>query len=423
METNDIDVVALDVRMPHIPGDVLLPEIRSNHPDVPIIMISGLDDIELAVECMRNGSFDYMVKPVEESRLISGVRRALEMRELYNENLNLKRRFLSRELEHPEAFSTIVTHNEQMYSLFLYAEAIAKTTQPVLITGETGVGKDLFARALHTLSGRSGAFVVVNIAGFDDSLFSDTLFGHKRGAFTGAVETRKGLVEQARHGTLFLDEIGELNNTSQVKLLRLIEVREYFPIGSDVVRRSDARIVLATNRDLLNMVNKGRFRRDLYYRLSTHQVEVPPLRERKADLPPLINHFLEKAAFELKKKKPPVPAQLYQLAESYRFPGNIRELQSLIFDAVSRHEAGTLSLQTMKEKMGFNRQPVDTEETGSSVSFSDTLPTLKQANELLIEEAMRRAGGNQSLAARSIGLTQQALSKRLERKRKKNQPS
>jgi DNA-binding NtrC family response regulator len=368
---------------------------------------------------MKKGAFDYMVKPVEESRLAGCIQRAFEMGELYRENINLKRQFISRKIQNPEAFSAIVTQNEGMISLFLYAEAIARTSQPVLIAGETGVGKDLFAKAIHNLSGRSGALVVVNIAGFDDSLFSDTLFGHKKGAFTGALESRKGLVEQAQHGTLVLDEIGELNNASQVKLLRLLEAREYFPIGSDTVRHTNARIVLSSNKDLLSAVSEGTFRKDLYYRLSTHLIEIPPLRVRKDDLPLLTDHFLNLASRELKKKKPTPPAQLHPLIETYDFPGNVRELQSLIFDAVSRHTSGVLSLQVFKEKIGLARNHLTLQKPASLVSFSDALPTLKQANDILVQEALKRAKGNQSIAARLLGLSQQALSKRLVRQKEK----
>ena len=416
MEQLDVDLVVLDLVMPHLPGDVLLDRIRVSFPGVPVIVVTGLDDVSLAVECMKRGAFDYLLKPLNRERFIGSIERALEFRELSNENRVLKRRFFSRKLERPEAFSAIVTQNEKMYSLFLYVEAIAKSTQPVLITGETGAGKELLAAALHELSSPEGPYVAVNIAGFDDSMFSDTLFGHKKGAFTGAIQDRKGLIEQAARGSLFLDEIGELDNSSQVKLLRLLDVREYFPLGSDSVRRSLARIVLATNRDLAGMVNEGRFRRDLYYRLSTHSVEIPPLRERKDDLPLLVQQFIAEAATELDKRRPTVPPQLNTLLETYDFPGNVRELKSLVVDAVSRHRSGILSLATFRERIGSGRVRRTAPAAEQLLGFAAKLPTLAQATDLLIDEALRRAQGNQSIAAGLLGLTQQALSKRLARR-------
>jgi len=203
----------------------------------------------LAVKCMQHGAFDYMLKPVEKSRLVGGVKRAVELRELQRENQLLKAHVLSDKLEKPEAFSEIITVSTGMRSIFQYVEAIANSPRPVLITGETGVGKELVAKAVHTLSSREGDFLPVNVAGLDDHVFADTLFGHNKGAFTDAREARNGLIERAAGGTLFLDEIGDLSSTSQVKLLRLLQEGEFFPLGSDVAKRSDARIVVATNQD------------------------------------------------------------------------------------------------------------------------------------------------------------------------------
>ncbi len=190
-------------------------------------------------------------------------------------------------LEHPEAFDNIITGNKAMRSMFQYVEVIASTRQPIMITGETGVGKELIARAIHQLSGCDGNYVAINVAGLDDNMFSDSLFGHRKGAFTGADQPREGLIEKASKGTLFLDEIGDLNEASQIKLLRLLQEQEYYPVGSDLLKKSDARIVLATNRDLQKMIKDGTFRNDLYYRLFAHRVHVPPLRDRSDDIPVL----------------------------------------------------------------------------------------------------------------------------------------
>ncbi|MDH3575178.1 MAG: sigma-54 dependent transcriptional regulator [Desulfobacteraceae bacterium] len=420
----EVEVMLLDLRMPHVSGEELLLKVNSDFPEIPVIIITGANDVETAVKCMKHGAFDYMVKPVEKSRLVSGVRRALELRELQKENRLLKAHVLFDKLQHPEAFSEIVTNSAGMRSIFQYVEAISKSPRPVLITGETGVGKELVAKAVHALSHREGDFIPVNVAGLDDNIFSDTLFGHKKGAFTGAEQARSGLIEQASGGTLFLDEIGDLSAPSQVKLLRLLQDGDFFPLGSDVAKGSNARIIVATNQDLDRLKSSGRFRKDLYYRLCDHHIHVPPLRERLEDLTILAEHFLEKASKTLDKKKPTPPDELTILLSTYQFPGNIRELESMVFNAVSSHKSGKLSMESFKSYI-YQKHP--SFEIGSKqllkekkvlLSFPEQLPTLKQAEQLLIDEAMKRTDGNQSIAALSLGITRQALNRRLKLKNK-----
>jgi DNA-binding NtrC family response regulator len=304
-----------------------------------------------------------------------------------------------------------------MFSIFRYLEAVAGTGQPVMIMGETGVGKELMARAVHVLSGRSGEFVTVNVAGLDDNLFADALFGHAKGAYTGADRARPGLIAKAARGTLFLDEIGDLSPASQVKLLRLLQEREYFRLGEDTVRLSDARIVVATNCDLMKRQESGDFRKDLYFRLRAHHVLVPPLRARLDDLPLLVDHFLSEAAGELQKRKPTLPSEAYSVLGAYHFPGNIRELRALVFDAVTRHTTGVLSLDAFREVLGHDRESPDAPPVPrGAVRFGEALPSLKEMRVLLIEEAIRRAQGNQSVAAQLLGITRQGLNKYLRSK-------
>jgi DNA-binding NtrC family response regulator len=415
----EIEVMMLDLSMPHVSGKELLLSVTKDYPEVPVIVITGSNDVDTAVACMKTGAFDYMVKPVEKSRLISGVKRAIELRELQRENRLLRAHVLSDKLEHPEAFSEMVTNSPIMRSIFQYIESISISPRPILITGETGVGKELVSKAIHKLSQRKGAFVPVNVAGLDDNFFADTLFGHRKGAFTGADQARSGLVEQASGGSLFLDEIGDLSPASQVKLLRLLQDGEYFPLGSDVGKRSDARVVVATNQDIQALQEAGRFRKDLYYRLCGHQIHIPPLRERREDLPILLDHFLEKASETLGKKKPTPPRELLTLLSTYRFPGNIRELQSVILDAVSSHKSGKLSMEVFKSYIRQKQPTLDIDSKhllqveNLMVSFSEQLPTLKRSEQLLISEAMKRASGNQAIAAQLLGITRQALNKRL----------
>ena len=414
-------IVLLDLTMPNIPGTELLPYIREERPEIPVIIISGNGEVSIAVECMRNGAFDYLIKPAESAKLIATVKRAVEILELRKENLELSTHLVTNELENPEAFRKIITESEKMRSVFLYTEAIAGTEQTVLITGETGSGKELIAMAIHNLSLRPGDFIAANVAGFDDNVFSDTLFGHKKGAYTGADATRKGLIESAAGGTLFLDEIGELSQSSQIKLLRLLESREYLPLGSDVKKKSTARILLATNKDLVEAVDRGEFRRDLYYRLGTHQVALPPLRERFEDISLLVSHFADQAKKEFGIKKLQLPRQLARMLSLHSFPGNVRELRSIVFDAVSRSlvldrskNELQVSLETFKAVFGdatISKREFPDEDDG--ITFGSKLPTIRAATDFLVDEAMKRAGGKQTVAAELLGISQQALSKRL----------
>ena len=417
LSNQEVSVILLDLSMPNVSGEELLPDIISAHPEVPVIIVTGANEVETAVRCMKAGAFDYMVKPVERSRLLSGVQRAIDLRELRRENEILKERLLSDVVKQPEAFSEIVTNNAGMHAVFRYCESIAKSTWPVLITGETGVGKELLARAVHTLSGRTGAFVAVNAAGVDDNVFSDTLFGHVRGAYTGADEPRKGLIEQAALGTQFLDEIVDLAHGSQVKLLRVLQEREYYPLGSDVAKRTDARLIFATNRDIEALQASGHFRKDLYHRLKTHHVCLPPLRKRLDDIPILLDHFLDKAAEALNKKRPSPPKELYALLAAYSFPGNVRELESMVFDAVANHESRMLSMATFEARISQDQlmavAAVSQVDKTSPYALFERLPTLRESDALLITEAMRRAEGNQTIAARLLGISRTGLNKRL----------
>ena len=422
VKNKEPELVLLDLVMPYVSGEELLEKIAAEYPGIPVIMVTGVNEINSAVNCMRSGASDYIVKPISSERLISRVRKVLELHELRKENISLQERMLSGKYTSHEAFSRIVTRNKQMLSIFQYCEAIAKSRQPVLVTGETGSGKELFAQAIHQLSESSGKFVPVNISGFDDSLLSDTLFGHRKGAFTGAMENRDGMIEKASGGSLFLDEIGDLNIASQVKLLRLLQEREYSPLGSDIAKLSDARIILATHQDLKGLQKDSKFRKDLYYRISTHHIQIPPLRERKEDIQMILDHFLKSAAEELNKKVPVYHPELLTLLKSYNFPGNVRELQSMVYDAVSSHKSKMLSMNSFKSHINIHSASSEySPETGRHDGTNDwasrieVLPTIKEATATLLEEALQRSNQNQSVAARLLGITPQALSARLKK--------
>jgi DNA-binding NtrC family response regulator len=414
--------VMLDLNMPHITGLNLLPSILQKYPEMPVVVVTGMDEVEVAVQCMKAGAFDYVVKPADSARLLASLKHAVEQGEIRSENRRLRDSLFSRSLTHPEAFTSIVTRSAAMHTIFRYIEAIAATSLPMLITGETGAGKELVAESIHAASGRSGRFVAVNAAGLDDTLFSDTLFGHMKGAFTDAAGSREGMIGKAARGTLFLDEIGDLSTESQIRILRLLQEKEYYPLGSDVPHTTDARFIFATNHDLESSVAKGKFRQDLYYRLQSHRIHLPPLRERPEDIQILADHFLEKAAREIGREMPRAPRELYQLLQTYGFPGNIRELEGLIADAVVRNDSGILPLQQLRETIRTRMDSATekfshTSEGAERNPFSslESLPPLRRVNRLLIDEALHRSGGNQTIAAHLLGMSRTTLNKRLKK--------
>lgn len=412
---NTVEVILLDLAMPNVSGEALLNAVKENYPYIPVIVITATDYVETAVSCMKAGALDYMVKPIEKNRLVSGIQNAIELRSLQRRYEGLKKHLTQDVLEQPEVFSSIITQNRKMRGIFQYLETVGKTDLTVLITGETGTGKELIAEAIHRISERDGNFVPVNIAGLDDTMISDTLFGHRKGAFTGAMESRKGLLQEASQGTILIDEIGDLSPSSQVKLLRLLEYGEYYPLGSDVRRMNTSRIILATQQSSEDLLRSGSFRKDLYYRIATHNVHLPPLRERKEDIPLLVHHFIELASKDLDREISHIPPELHTLLSCYHFPGNIRELRSMVWDAVSKQRTPVLSLDSFRESIGKSVSCADFEELRGEVRFGDRLPTLSQIQTVLIEEALSRSRGNISVAADILGISRQALSKRLKR--------
>lgn len=415
LESGEYSILLLDLNMPHIKGDVLLRSVKERFPEVTVIVISGMNLIESAVECMKKGASDFFVKTDPAERIVSGVVNAVKIISLESENRAISKKLLERSIASPEAFADIITTDPKMFAVFSYTEAVAKSQHPFLITGESGTGKELLAKAAHILSGRTGNLVTVNVAGLDDAVFADTLFGHCKGAFTGADTVRKGLIEEASNGTLFLDEIGDLSMASQVKLLRLLQEGEYFRLGSDLPRRTNARIIAATHADLQMKEKEGSFRRDLFYRLKTHYVNIPPLREHPCDIALLTEHFLEESAAEMGMGKIVFDADVSAFLSSYTFPGNIRELKAMIYNAVSISGGNAVSAEKFFKAAGLEN-PSDIKRNclcENPFRQMQSLPRIDESTELLVDEAMRRAEGNQTVAARLLGISQPALSKRL----------
>ncbi len=412
VQVQEFALALVDRSMPGMSGEELLDQIRLERPELSVIILTAFNDAETALRCMRAGAHDYLVKPVDKERLLTTVRRALEACALRRENARLKDQLLGRTEVADPAFDAILTRDEGLRAVFHYAKAIAASTEPVLITGETGTGKDLMARALHTLSGRTGAYVALNVAGLDEQLFSDVLFGHAKGAFTSALAAREGLLHKARGGTIFLDEIGDVALALQSKLLRVIESGEYYAAGSDELLRTDARVVVATNRDVGELCQSGRMRRDLFYRLDVHHIHLPPLRERGDDVLLLAQAFVAAAAAALKRSVPHGSAAGNAILMSYGWPGNIRELKAVMTDAVSRTVGDELSAEWLRQKLQQERPPDAGSASGAS-PVPVALPTIREATETLVRQAMQQAGGNQRLAAQILGISQPALSKRL----------
>jgi DNA-binding NtrC family response regulator len=408
----------LDWIMPGVSGADLLPVITQKFPNIPVIIMTGVNDVETVVSCMKQGAMDYITKPLDSSRLISSINNAFKILELSNQNQQLQNYLLGDPLAQPDTFTDILTHSEKMLSIFKVVETIAPSRYPVLITGETGVGKELIARAIHKASGLHGDFTPLNVAGLDAHMFEDTLFGHKKGAFTGASELRQGLIAKAQGGTLFLDEIGDLAPESQIKLLRLLQENEYYRLGSDVLLKSDARIIVASNRDFKKLVAENSFREDLYHRICYHKLHIPPLRERREDIVPLVDHYINVAAKGMGKKSPRVATELRWLLEEYDYPGNVRELINKVSSAVVVNKSGLLVQSDFPDLAIKSRTMIEAGITAANKQYSlhvvfPAFPSMGQIEKLMFEEALKVTGGKKGPAADLLGVCRQTVQKKL----------
>lgn len=415
LEDEDIGLVLLDLTMPHMDGETLLPLLRERYPDILVIIVTGMDTADKAMSCLRAGAFDYFVKTWGEQRLLAGLDRALRVIALEKAGRQASQSILRQELRQPEAFSGLLSASSEMFAIFKYMESVLPSRHPFLITGESGVGKELLARAAHALGGR-GPFVGVNMASLEGAMMEDTLFGHVRGAYTSAAIPRGGLVERAQGGTLFLDEIGDLSLQAQGRLLRFLQEGEYYPLGADTPKKLNARLVLATNRDISDARAEGTFRRDLYFRLSTHHVHVPPLRQRKEDIPLLSSVFVEEAARELGQSPPEITRELLLLLMRHSWPGNVRELKAVLIHAVSLGER-RLEPRHVPHLESLDENPAkELSPESALLRFFlnlESLPPLAEVKRIMTTAALLKSNGNQSLAAKMLGISQPAVSKRL----------
>jgi DNA-binding NtrC family response regulator len=408
-----IDLIILDLFLEKESGEDLLVQILAKNPQQRVIIMTGSNSVENAVECMKKGATDYFIKSTPVSELVANLKRIVRIRALELEN-EFMRNLPRAGVEYGE-FADYVTQSPQVYALFDYIRSMVKSSQHILITGESGVGKGVFARMAAQILRPGKPFVSVNVAGYDDHMFADALFGHVKGAYTGAERAREGMIRQAEGGVLFLDEIGDLSAQSQVKLLYLLQDGEYPHLGADAVLRASVKFIFASNQDLSAKLREKKFRNDLFFRLNTHRIHIPPLRQRREDIPLLVRHFAGQTANELGKSLPIFSDAFMESIQAAALPGNVRQLRSIIYDLVTRHQGVITEEQLQSLDIA---SPVDSQDDSAAALLpvgAAELPTVDKMTNRLVELAMQKAGGNQIKAAHMLQISQPTLSRRLKR--------
>ena len=395
------DVVLTDVRMPKMGGLDLLATLKAKGNDATVIVMSAYGNMDLALEAMKAGAYDYVQKPFKPDEVVLALKKAEERESLRREN-----RALRDEIRKEHRFEDILAKSAKMQDIFRTITKIAEYKTTVLITGESGAGKELVARAIHRRSKRSGMFVAVNCGAIPENLLESELFGHKKGAFTDAIQDRRGLFEEATGGTLFLDEIGELPLGLQVKLLRVLEDEKIRRLGETRDVQVDVRIVTATHRDLPAETKAGRFRDDLFYRLNVLPIHCPPLRERREDIPLLIDHFLARNNARLGTSIRGLDTEARRLLYEYAWPGNVRELENTIERAMVLSESDTITAQDLPERVREARDPVQMQLASGELSVKKTMRIIE---EILIRRALQKTKGNRTRAAEVLEISHRAL--------------
>jgi two-component system NtrC family response regulator len=405
LEDTDLDLILTDMKMPGLSGIELIRRVKEVDPDMPVVMMTAFGSVEKAVEAMRAGAYDFLMKPFENEAMLRTIERALEIGRLKRHN-----RLLRQELSGQLGLEDIIGASQSMRLIFDLIRTVAPTKSTVLITGESGTGKELIARAVHQLSPRKdNAFVAVNCAALPETLLESELFGHEKGAFTGATSARRGRFQLAHQGTLFLDEVGDIPLAIQIKLLRVLQERTFERVGGSVSHQVDVRILAATNQDLKVAVSEGTFREDLYYRLNVVAIEVPPLREHQDDIPLLASHFVEKYGRETGRSQLTLDPGTIEVLKRHPFPGNVRELENIIERAVILSRGAAIRPRDL---------PADLSEAPAQVLDLDQLElppgaglnqALEEIERKFIAAALRRTGGVQAQAAEALGLTKQTL--------------
>jgi len=403
LEKDDYDVVLTDLVMRDLSGIEIVRKVKASRPETEVIVMTGYPSYETALEAMDEGAYDYLNKPIDLNILRAKIRKALEKQKLVRSNVELKR-----QLDKRYGFEGIIGSSEPMQNVFDTLRQVSGSQATVLILGESGTGKELVARAIHANSSRRGNhFVPLNCAALSETILESELFGHEKGAFTGATQTRKGRFEYAHGGTLFLDEIGDLPPDTQVKLLRVIEYGEVTRIGANESFKVDVRLIAATNKDLMGLVREGRFREDLYYRLKVVTVDLPPLRERLEDLPLLVQSFLEEFSKRQNRKSTEITPAAMELLYNYDWPGNVRELRNCVEAMVALDKDGKIDAEDVP------RYVKQGEETPTSSGVGGV--NLEEKEKESIRKALALCEGNREKAAKMLGIGERTLYRKIKR--------
>jgi len=404
------DVLLLDMDMPGVTGLDILKYARDHHPDLETIVLTGVEDVQLAVAAMKLGAYDYLSKPVNNDLFLLVLERALERRHLKNRVDELREDFQFEDLKNKEVFRDIITRSPKIIKILRYVERIAESQSSVLIWGESGTGKELIARAIHAVSPRKDErFMAVNAGVFVNDLFASEFFGHMKGSFSGAYSDKKGFLEAANRGTLFLDEIGELSLPIQVKLLRVLQEGEFFRLGSTQNQKVDVRIIASTNKDLQVEIKKGNFRKDLFFRLNVNSIYLPPLREHREDIPLLAYHFLDKYNLINKKQIREISEPVMNLLQQYTYPGNVRELENMVNHMISVESSEKLTKSSLPSY--FSEALKDHKSPSASLEEK----TLQELEREHIRKILEKTGGNRTQAAKILGISRVNLLAKIKR--------
>lgn len=401
VQEEEVDLVITDLKMPRLSGDELLRTVVDGFPTIPIIILTGHGTIESAVRAMRDGAYDFLTKPVNLDRLSLLVKRALQNRELV-----LQHRAMQDELDKRRQFSNIIGKSDEMNRIFEVVRQVAATKASVIITGESGVGKELVADAIHNLSNRrEKPFIKVHCAALSESILESELFGHEKGAFTGAVSRKRGRFELANAGSIFLDEIGEINQSVQIKILRVLQEKRFERVGGEDTLEVDVRVISATNKDLKEEISSGRFREDLYYRLNVVNIHVPPLRERKEDIPLLVASFIKEFAKENEKPVEGIDAKARTALYGYSWPGNVRELRNCIESAVVMSKDRVIGVDDLP--------PSVTADSEGDVIKIPVGTSMDEAEREIIRQTLAANRNNKSRTADVLGIGRKTLHRKL----------
>jgi DNA-binding NtrC family response regulator len=399
IQRREPDVVLCDLMLPDGSGIDLVRDVKAQSPSIAFVMITAHTSTRSAVEALKAGAIDYIAKPfdIEELKII--VRKAVERKELEDENLHLRTA-----LEERFTFANIIGKSAKMQEIFSIVQRIAKTMSTVLISGESGTGKELIARAIHYNSDRRGKFVSINCGALPETLLESELFGHERGAFTGAIREKRGLFHEADRGTIFLDEIGETSTAMQIKLLRVLQDRIVRRVGSNVEAAVDVRVIAATNRDLSESIREGTFREDLFYRINVIPITLPPLRQRKEDIPLLVDHFIEKFSLRMEVPRRRISSDAMRAIEKYHWPGNVRELENVIERMIALETADVLTTKSLPEHVLLGGRIPDASFVlpPEGLSLEEHLEAIAK---IFMLQALERCGGVQTQAAELLRMS------------------